>query len=398
MAVSFDAGTESHTGTTGSASEASFSFSHNPVSTPKGVLVFAWANSATNPGGTITYGGVDVPAVTGGLAVDSAGEVGSMKVYFLGSGIPTDDPATVVVNRTNNATVMWAVCITVTALGDTEIYDGAGGIVLQQGDEELVEQNITDDSPGTDSLRFAGTHSGLATPPTVGASSTLVHSFDPGLFTASVVRETTAGQGSRPVGFAPEAIDDTAAVHLNVREVAVAPSPKLPLFPRPKRGPFFNDPARLGRRKAMPAKLIRATPSAAVPTAKSVAKSGGKGGGKAGKPGVASGASFGIPSPSRPNPVNTPDTDRRIFDRVIGGLNMSLKGSSRNSAGVLLGNCRLLFFRTEDNSFAGETTSDANGDYKMPMMKGGPFFIVGYKPGAPDATGASINTRAPDQD
>lgn len=38
------------------------------------------------------------------------------------------------------------------------------------------------------------------------------------------VRETTAGQGSRPVGFSYGTSDDRAAVHLAVREVSAPPS------------------------------------------------------------------------------------------------------------------------------------------------------------------------------
>src|SRR3990170_4196981 len=69
---------------------------------PRGVVVFV-ANlvSAANIVTSVTYGGVTVPAVSGGAAADSAGEPGYCSTYFLGAGVPALGGA-VVVNRTNN--------------------------------------------------------------------------------------------------------------------------------------------------------------------------------------------------------------------------------------------------------------------------------------------------------
>src|SRR3990172_9146820 len=93
---------------------------------PRGVVVFV-ANlvSAANIVTSVTYGGVTVPAVSGGAAADSAGEPGYCSTYFLGAGVPALGGA-VVVNRTNNTDELWAVAITVTAIGDTETT----GVVL----------------------------------------------------------------------------------------------------------------------------------------------------------------------------------------------------------------------------------------------------------------------------
>jgi hypothetical protein len=222
MAVAFDASSESHTGTTGSASEASYSWTHTPAGTPKGVLVFAF-NSSDNIDdmGVVTYGGVAVAAVTGGAASENSAEGGWVKTYFLGSGIPTG-AQTVVVNRTNNAFNMYAVCVTVTATGDTEVYEA--GIVLTSAPSGGLqsEQSVTDGSPGTNSMRFAGTHTGLLDVPGPGANSTALQSIDYGSICAAVVRETTAGQGSRSVGFSTGSNDDYATVHLAVIEAAAA--------------------------------------------------------------------------------------------------------------------------------------------------------------------------------
>lgn len=213
MAVAHDDNSESHTGTTGSASEASFSWQHIPIGTPRGVLVLTFVNENADDALGVTYGGVALSAVSGGRAVDTAHEVGDCKAWFLGSAIPTGEQ-TVVVTRTNNANVMYAQATTVTAAADTEVT----GVVLLQENQELIEQNVDDGSPGMDSVRYAGVNSGRAFPPPAGASSTSYGFIAFGARTIRCVRETTAGQGSRPVGFA-DASDDVAAVHLAIREV-----------------------------------------------------------------------------------------------------------------------------------------------------------------------------------
>jgi hypothetical protein len=218
MAVAFDAASESHTGTTGSQSEASFSWTHTPSGTPKGVLVFTITSDLTGDIiSAVTYGGTSMTAVTGGLATDAAVEGGHTKAWFLGSSVPTG-AQTVQVTRTNNTDVAYAVAITVTASADTE----PTGVVLLEGDQALAEQNVNDGSPGTNSLRFAATLAGGNNVPAAGATSTAVslHSIALGPRTLSTVRESTAGQGSRPVGFSEGVSDDVAAVHLAIREVA----------------------------------------------------------------------------------------------------------------------------------------------------------------------------------
>lgn len=219
MAVAHDFASESHTGAVGSISEASFTWSHNPGVAPKGVLVFV-ANlvSASDIVSSVTYGGVEIPAVTGGAAADTATELLYMKAYFLGAGIPTTDPADVVVNRTNNTDELWAVCITIDAAAGKDL--AALGVVLLQENGTLAEQSVDDGSPGTNSLRYAAGASGLGAFPPTGANSTALFDFDTGNQTAAVVRETTAGQGARSVGFTSGTSDDRAFVHLAIKEVA----------------------------------------------------------------------------------------------------------------------------------------------------------------------------------
>jgi hypothetical protein len=213
LAVAHDATSESHTGTTPSLSEASFNWTHTPSGTPTGLLIFTFDfTSNTHAPQSIDYGGTNVPAVSGGVATDSAAEPASVKAWFLTA--PPSGSQTVTVTRTNNANGCYAVAITVT--GTTpEVYEP--GIVLLNDDGALAEQNVDDNSPGTNSVRYAGCYSGDLNVPTTGANSTLLHDIDLGPRGGKVVRETTAGQGSRPVGCTSPS-DDRAAVHLAVRE------------------------------------------------------------------------------------------------------------------------------------------------------------------------------------
>jgi len=230
MAIGYDAASESHTGTTGSASETSFSWTHTPVGTPKGVLVFTFVNANADDATAVTYGGVSLAAVSGGRAVDTAGEPGDCKAWFLGSGLPTGSQTlTVTVTRNNNANVMYAVAITVTSSQDSAVH--TAGIVLIQTDTALTSQSVTDGSSGTgNSVRFAAVNSGcdqFSTTPIkpdgvslapFDAGSTWLHGIDFGTRVCGVVRETTAGTGSRSVGFLSPT-EDAAAVHLAIKDI-----------------------------------------------------------------------------------------------------------------------------------------------------------------------------------
>lgn len=217
--AAFDAASESHTGTTGSSGEASFTWNHaGAASGVKGVVVFVKnLTSADDYVTSVTYGGVTMNAVTGGFAQDTAGEAGSVKAYHLGASIPQGTQA-IVVNRTNNAAELYATAGTVTGTNDTEY----AGVTLEQEDQALTETNVDDGSPGTSSVRFAGIYSGVANITAAivpGTNSTLLGAIDIGGNVAMSVYETTPGQGSRPVGCVA-ASDDVAAVYLAVREVA----------------------------------------------------------------------------------------------------------------------------------------------------------------------------------
>jgi len=97
----------------------------------------------------------------------------------------------------------------------------------------------------------------------------------------------------------------------------------------------------------------------------------------------------------KPNFANQCRVAARPFRSRSGTSNTYLSGVSRDSTGSPLANCRVLIFRTDDNAFVMETTSDGSGNWSVLMNKGGPFFLVEYKTGAPDVAGTSVNTLIP---
>ena len=255
MAIGFDAVSESHTGTTGSTSESSFNWSHAPAGTPKGVLVFTFVNANADDATSVTYGGVSLTAVSGGRAASSnATSPGDCKAWFLGSGIPTGTQ-TVTVNRTNNANAIYAVAITVTS-GTNSAVHTAGIVLLTTDASSISEQLVTDGSPGTNSLRFAGINCGFANwnedpdgfpvpeqnvlpgsnstwinnTTILTGSSGVVGIIDYGTRGCGVVKESAAGQGSRNVGFSgtttafPPPSLARAGVHLAIKEDAGSPT------------------------------------------------------------------------------------------------------------------------------------------------------------------------------
>jgi hypothetical protein len=215
-AVAHDAASESHTGTTGATSTASFSWTHTPVGTPKGVLVFVTTISETDHVTSVTYGGTAMTRISGGAAIDTATEPGRIDTFFLGASIPTG-AQTIVVNRTNNATIMYAAASTMTAGADTEVY--YPGIVLLQQNSKFAVQSVSDGPNGVNSVRYAAAYSGRASVLAAGSGSTVLNNIDFGAYVSNFARETTAGQGARNVGFSQATSDDCAAVHLAVREI-----------------------------------------------------------------------------------------------------------------------------------------------------------------------------------
>ncbi len=116
MTIAFDASSNAtEAGTT-------LSWTHTPVGTPAGVLVFVVQNVTGDEVTSVTYGGVAMTEVTGSPNTKAAAEDGTTYGYHLGTGIPAG-AQTVVVNVTATGSIKAAVAYTVTAAADTVVQD-----------------------------------------------------------------------------------------------------------------------------------------------------------------------------------------------------------------------------------------------------------------------------------
>jgi len=224
MSVSLIRATESHTGATllltKSVSEASFQWALGQAGdTPYGVLVFTFTmTTATETATAVTYGGQSLAKVTGGSAADTANEPGRCTAWFLGSGLPTG-AQNVVVTRTNNTVVMYAVGFLLASGGlNTSVY---GTPVLQEENAAMTAVTI---DPGTQtSIVLAGAYYGGSTAPVGSTGTTTAQTIDGGTgyaYSCATGYETTPTTGSRSRGLAA-ATDDRAQVVLAVRELGL---------------------------------------------------------------------------------------------------------------------------------------------------------------------------------
>lgn len=301
MPVTWDAASESTAGTGGVFNNlSSTSWTHSTAITPRGVLIFTFVadiyNVNTDRVTSVTYGGVNVPAVSGGRAVGTTKEnvTRDVKAWFLGSGIPTGNQ-TVVINRTNNGSGCFATAVTFNADSNTSV---TGVSLATSAVSSLSQVNVDDGSPGVSSLRLGAINTECGTGPgqgfiyindsikylsqnvLAGANSVWVNgtanNAGNGIGIASarllsgnneildqfitydsnfgVVRETSNGQGSRPVGFQgsyttlPPAPSEVSAVYLAVREGGGGGSVEPAKLPFVLGNRVFN----LGRGVAMP--------------------------------------------------------------------------------------------------------------------------------------------------
>lgn len=108
-------------------------------------------------------------------------------------------------------------------------------VVLNQNNQNLSEQLINDNNPGSASLRFAAINSGLSyiqfysgssTDLSFGLNSQFLNQISTGGggFIYALAKEKQKSRGIRPVGFLSSTVDDTAAVYLAVSDTAVVSS------------------------------------------------------------------------------------------------------------------------------------------------------------------------------
>jgi hypothetical protein len=217
MAVGFVA-----SATSGSqASVATFNIGTLGTGARAGIVFVAIHNSATDIITGVTWNGAAMTLI--GKATDTDTEPGVVKCYFLDNvtnGVIT-------VSRTNNTVVTVGYAASISAAMATRVSQYITRVSSTQntnadtsttGTGASGEVAVDDGSPGTSSMRFAAAFTGAASPVGAGTNSTLLQSLDSTAYGSSFVREATAGQGSRNVGFATGTTDDWAVVAVAVSE------------------------------------------------------------------------------------------------------------------------------------------------------------------------------------
>lgn len=82
----------------------------------------------------------------------------------------------------------------------------------------------------------------------------------------------------------------------------------------------------------------------------------------------------------------------RFRSQPLAQKNPTITGVTRDSSGFPLGTCAVRCFRTADDRFMAETTSDGSGNFTIFATGTGPFYLVAYKAGTTDVAGTTVNT------
>ena len=221
MTVTFDAVTEDV-----QAADPQ-TFSHNPVGTPRAVVILAAHNTISTDiiDGPVTYGGAALTRIASN--VDAAGEPGRAYAYFLGSSIPTDDPATVSIGRNQSTQSMVAYCVTFTAAADTEVIDFDG---IDGGDP--ANPSVTLNFGGRSAVSVGIEHSGINLPSNIteNGDMTRLGDHDYGNQVVVASRLTTAQTSDHAFGYTSSA-EDVALTALAIAEVATGISFDVGLIP-----------------------------------------------------------------------------------------------------------------------------------------------------------------------
>ena len=98
------------------------SYTHTPVGTPRGVIVFVGVTTSADEITGATYGGTAMTEMTGSPNLLAGGEQGGAHAYFLGASVPTG-AQTVAITTSASVGTNQIYTITLTAGGNTEIVD-----------------------------------------------------------------------------------------------------------------------------------------------------------------------------------------------------------------------------------------------------------------------------------
>lgn len=211
MAIAFDAASALQSGTT------TFSWTHTPVGTPRGVVVILVQNSAVNAVSGVTYGGVAMTEVSGSPLLKSSGESGQVRAWHLGASVPTG-AQTVEVTVATGTTQKRAASMTVTAAADTAVEDTSTLSSDSQADPSVDLST----GAGVETFIAAGLHSGHDSAASLapGADYTQVGESDYGAQLASIIRRTAIATGGTIAVSWTQTAEDATLLAVAIKEAA----------------------------------------------------------------------------------------------------------------------------------------------------------------------------------
>ena len=220
MAVAYDAfGSGSDAG-----GSANLTWTHTPVGTPRGVLVWIIQTGFT-PSGTnavsCSYGATDMGSPVAEI-VKTTGEVCTVTFYFLGASVPTG-AQTVTFDPVASAVKLGG-SITLTADTDTEIVDSDATINSDSSANPSVTLSLAARTCFAAIGFFSGQGADTGITPLTSWTSRLEHDFTPAM--GAVYTYDTVGTTDVTAGWTQTA-DDAAAIAVAVSEVSAGASPQM---------------------------------------------------------------------------------------------------------------------------------------------------------------------------
>ena len=209
MAIAYDAASAATPGT------GNLSWTHTPVGTPRGVMVFIVQDGSTSDQvSSVTYGG---DAMTEVCFAANTGTAGYVYGYWLGTSIPTG--AQTVAVTVSGATAKAAGCITVTAAADLVVDDAPDGDLGSVADPSIDVTVAT----GRVAYIAGALHSAESTPTDLTPASgfTQVTEYDFGFQVGSIIRrDATDTAGTVSVAWTDAVAENSAACAIALREPA----------------------------------------------------------------------------------------------------------------------------------------------------------------------------------
>jgi len=156
MAIAFDAADFSAT----TSSNTSITWTHTPVGTPRGIIVFIGQNTndGTDRVTSVTYGSETMTEMSGSPLLHTTSQPGAVYGYFLGTNIPTG-AQTVTVNLTGSGSIIKSGgSVSLTANEDTSTVD----IDATMNSDSQADPSVTLQLGGVTCFAMIGALSGRA--------------------------------------------------------------------------------------------------------------------------------------------------------------------------------------------------------------------------------------------